>query len=132
MRPAVIHPDDYRVNQTWLIFKVNEVPIRTMEDGDFDCLVLMDAASACIVAQVMVPVTEAEPSLLECKQMFKQGKARKNQLPRELIIPQELQADVLAREAVRQGMKVVRLPETQLQVYTSEARDGFREHFGGA
>ncbi|MBK7144926.1 MAG: hypothetical protein IPH76_06850 [Xanthomonadales bacterium] len=128
----MIHPDDYGVNQAWLIFKVNEVPIRTMEDGDFDCLVLMDAATGIIVAQVMVPVTEAEPSLLECKQMFKQGKARKNQLPRELIIAQEMHAEVLAREAVRLGMKVVRLPEAQLQALTREARDGFRQHFGGA
>lgn len=79
-----------------------------------------------------MPVTEAEPSLLECKQMFKQGKAQGQRLPRELIIAQEMHAEVLAREAVRLGMKVVRLPEAQLQVYTSEARDGFRQHFGGA
>ncbi len=39
MRAALIHPDDYGVNQVELIFKVSEVPIRVAEDGDFDCLV---------------------------------------------------------------------------------------------
>ena len=128
----MLHPKNYRVNQTWMVFKLNDVPIPTEEDGDVNCLVLMDAASCYIVSSAMISVTEAEPSLLESARLLKQGKAQKNELPQELLIPNGLCAEVLASEAERQGIAVVRLPEAQLHVYTEEAREAFREQFGGA
>jgi hypothetical protein len=127
----VIHPRNYHVNQTWLIFKLNEMPIQTEADGDFNCFVLMDAASSYIVSSMMISVSEVEPSLMESKRMFKQGKAQKNALPQELLVPDELCAKELAAEAQRQGIKVVRLPEAQLHAYTEEAREVFRAQFGG-
>jgi hypothetical protein len=127
----MLHPKNYHVNQTWMIFKVNEVPLTTAHDGDFNYFVLMDAASCYIVSAATVPVDRVELPLMEAKRMLKQGKAQKNELPQELIIPFELRAELLAFEAKRQGIKVVRLPEAELQLYTKEARQSFREKLGG-
>ncbi len=59
----MIHPKNYHVNQTWLIFKLNDVPISTEIDGEFNCLVLMDAASCYIVSSEMISATAPGPSL---------------------------------------------------------------------
>jgi hypothetical protein len=127
----MLHPKNYHVNETWIVFKLNDSPISTEEDGDFNCLVLMDAASCFIVSSAMIPTSETGPSQLESKRMLKQGKAHKNGLPKELIIPNEQHADFLASEAERLSITIVRLPESQLQVYTKEAREAFRDNFGG-
>jgi len=128
----MLHPKNYRVNQAWMVFKLNDVPLHTKKDGDFNCFVLMDAASCYIVSSAMISVTEVELSLMESKRMLKQGQAEKNELPQELFVPNELCAEEFVAEAERQGIKVVRLPEAQLHVYTEEAREAFRQHFGGA
>lgn len=125
----MLHPKNYHVNETWIVFKLNDAPIHTEEDGDFNYLVLMDAASCFIVSSAMIPASEAEPSLMESKRMLKQGKAHRNELPREFIIPNEQRADLLASEARRQGITIVRLPEAQLRMYTGEAREAFRKKF---
>ena len=128
---SVVHPQDFRVDETWLVFQLNDVPIRTVQHGDFDCLVLMDAASCYIVAQAMIEATADEPSLLECKQLLKEGRAQSGRLPQTLIIPDELRADIVVREAARLRIQVVRMPEARLTILTREARDGFRRHVQG-
>jgi hypothetical protein len=126
----MLHPNNYRVDETWVAFQLNDAPIPTEQDGDFNCLVLMDAASCYIVSSAMISAEEAEPSLMESKRMLKQGKEQNGAFPLELLIPEELCARVLAAEAERQGIGVVRLPESELRVYTEETRKVFRKKFG--
>ncbi len=131
-RGKMLHPKNYKVNDTWMVFKLNDAPIVTEEDGDFNCFILMDAASCFILTMAMISVNEKEPSLLESKRMLKQGKKHHNKLPKELIIPNEQHANLLASEAERLGIMTLRLPEKQLSVFTKEARESFGEYFGGA
>lgn len=127
-----MHPSQFQVNEAWIAFKLNDAPIITESDGDFNFIALMDAASCFILSSAPVSVSAAEPSKIEVKRLLKQGQAHKQQLPKTLFIPSSQAADFLTLEAARQGITVVRVPEDQLLPFIGEAREGFKERFGGA
>jgi len=127
----MLHPNQFTVNEAWLVFKLNEIPIRTELEGDFNCIALMDAASCFILGNAFAPVGEAEPSKMAVRRLIKEAKAHKRQLPKTLFIPNGQFLSVLPAEAERQGIAVVRVPEEQLLVFIGEARESFKEHFGG-
>ena len=120
------------MNEAWIAFKLNDTPVRTEFDGDFDLIALMDAASCFIVSTTLVSVSAREPSMMEAKRLLKEGQAHKQQLPKTLFVPNDQPAKLLTAEAERQGIAVVRIPEDQLLPLIGEARDGFKERFGGA
>jgi hypothetical protein len=127
----MLHPKQFEVNEAWLAFQLNELPIRTEREGDFNCVALMDAASCFILGNAFAPVGEAEPSKIAVRQLFKEAKAHKHQLPKTLFLPTGQFTGILPAEAERQGIAVVRVPEDQLLVFIGDARESFKEHFGG-
>ena len=127
----MLHPNQFRVNEAWISFKLNDAPIKTEVDGNFNCVALMDAASCFILTVEMVPVTDVEPSKLIARRLLKEARADKQQLPQTLFIPTAQTADNLALEAKRQNIAVIRVPEDQLLIFIGEAREGFRERFTG-
>jgi hypothetical protein len=91
----------------------------------------MDAASCFILANAFAPIGKAEPSTVAVRRLLKEAKAHKQQLPKTLFIPSGQFNRLLPAEAERQGIAVVRVPEDQLLVFIGEARESFKEHFGG-
>lgn len=126
----MLHPNQFQVNEAWIVFKLNDEPIHTEKDGDFDFIALMDAASCFIVSSSPTPSSAGEPTRLEAKRMLKQGKAHKNQLPKTLFVPEHQPAQQLKAEAESHGITVVEVPEDQLLLFIGEAQEGFREQFG--
>lgn len=126
----MLHPNQFRVNEAWIAFRLNDAPICTESDGDFNCLALMDAASCFILSTVFVPAKDEQISKLEARRMLKKGSEHKHKLPDTLFIPSGEIAENLAHEAHRQDVAVVYVSEDQLKVFIGEARDGFKEHFG--
>jgi hypothetical protein len=127
---SVLHPNQFHVNEAWIAFKLNDAPIHTESDGDFNFIALMDAASCFILSSAPVPASAKEPSKMEVRRLLKKGQAHKQQLPKTLFIPSDQPANLLTVEAERQGITVVRVPEDQLLLFVGEAREGFKEHFG--
>ncbi len=127
----MLHPNQFHVNEAWIAFKLNDAPIVTGVDGDFNFIALMDAASCFILCTTPIPASAAEPTKMEARRLLKEGQAHKHQLPRTLFIPSAQSAKILAAEAKRRGITVVRVPEDQLLLFIGEAREGFRERFGG-
>jgi len=127
----VLAPNQFQVNEAWIAFKLNDAPISIQEDGDFNVLALMDAASCFILGTELVPADSTEPSQLESMRLLKGGQSHKDQLPKKLLIPNKQAADILTREAERIGIVVVRVPEEQLLAFIDEAREGFQEHVNG-
>ncbi len=123
----MLHPNQFQVNEAWIAFQLNDLPIPIESDGDFNCLTLMDAASCFILGSAYVPASEAEPSQLDARQLLKTGQAHKNELPKRLFIPTEQPADNLVVEAERQNIAVVRVPEEQLAIFIVETRELFKE-----
>ena len=79
-----------------------------------------------------MPANAAGPSKIKAKRLLKKAQARKQQLPKTLFIPGNQTAPLLSAEAKRQGITVVSVPEDQLLTFIGEAREGFREQFGGS
>ena len=127
----MLHPNQFEVNEAWIVFKLNDAPIQTERDGDFNCFALMDAASCFILGSECIAAWAVEPSKMEARRLLKAGQGHKQELPRTLLIPQEQKADAFAAEATHQKITVTRVPENELLVFIGEAREGFRERFGG-
>lgn len=127
----MLHPSQFQVDEAWIVFKINEGPIFTKADGDFNVIGLMDAASCFMLGAEFVPATSVEPSELESKRLLKRGQSHNQQLPGTLYIPDNQVADILSTEAERNGIAVVRVPESQLLVFIGEAREGFKQRVGG-
>jgi len=126
----MLHPNQFAVNEAWIAFQLNRVPILTERDGPLNCLALMDAASCYILGSELVAAEKAEPNLRESRRLLDLGRSHKQQLPKTLFIAREQTADVLEREAGRQKIEVVRVPESELTLLIGEARDLFHERFG--
>ena len=124
----MFHPTQFKVNETWISFKLNDAPVVTDADGDFNIFALMDAASCFILGTGFVPADSKELSQMEAKRLLNSGHSHKKQYPKELIIPNNQVANILCKEAERCGISIVRVPEEQLQVLIGEAREGFQEH----
>jgi hypothetical protein len=91
----------------------------------------MDAASCFILGNTFAPAGDAEPSTMAVQSMIEEARAHEQALPTTLIIPSGQFDRILAVEAQRQGISVVRVPEDQLLVFIGPARELFKEHFGG-
>ncbi len=127
----MLHPNQFQVNEAWIVFKLNDAPIPTTLDGDFNFIALMDAASCFILSSVPIATSAAEPSNMEAERLLKEGQAHKQQLPKTLFIPSDQRANTITAEAERQGVTVVRVPEDQLLLFVGDARENFKVRFGG-
>jgi hypothetical protein len=128
----MIHPNQFKVNEAWIAFKLNDAPIITDRDGDFNMIALMDAASCFILSTLSVSAMAEQLTELESKELLEKGWIHKQDLPKTLIIPNHQVANLLQIEAESQGITVVRVPEDQLMLFIGEARTGFKEHLGGS
>ena len=131
MSTYVFHPKHFQVNEAWIVFKLNDAPIPTAADGDFNLIALMDAASCFILGTVTISTDEAELAIFDAEQLLKNGKAHKQVLPSKLLIPKHLPVGVLAKEAESQGIAVVYVSEKQLLLFIEDPREHFKESFSG-
>jgi len=127
----MLHPDQFQVNEAWIAFRLNEWPVHTEQDGDFDIFAFMDAASCFLLSSRPVPASGEGPGKLESRRLLKQAKAHKKRWPKTLFLPREQPALSIVAEAKRQGIAVVHVPEDQLLPFIGEVREGFRESLIG-
>jgi hypothetical protein len=125
----MLHPSQFVVNQAWIVFRVNDAPVRTEQDGDFNLFALMDAASCYIVSSMLVSAASDEPAIQEVRHLFDEGRSHHDRLPETLFIPSGMSSQFLAAEAQHQGITVIHVPEAQLEPFIGEAREAFVEHF---
>lgn len=124
----MLHPNQFYVNEAWIAFQLNEAPLITDRDGDFNIIALMDAASCFILGMGYVNSNSLALSHLKAKKLLKAGYDHKKQYPKEIIIPNQLVADTLILETQSSGIKLRREPEQKLEIFLNEARESFREH----
>jgi len=126
----MLHPNQFHVNETWIAFQLNDAPIITDRDGDFNIIALMDAASCFILGMGYIKTNTLELSRQDAKKLLKTGYDHKKQYPIEIIIPNHMVADALALEAKSIGINIRNEEEKMLEVFLGEARESFREHLG--
>ena len=127
----MLHPNQFTVNEAWLVFRLNEAPIVTVLEGDFNCFALMDAASCFILSSTLAPMGEAEPSKMAVRRLFQEAKAHKGKLPKKVFVPDDQFMRTVPDEVKRLKIAIARMPEDELLVFIGEARESFQEHFVG-
>ena len=127
----MLHPNQFHVNEAWIVFKLNDAPLATEADGDFNLLALMDAASCFMLGTTTISTSSPELSQMEAKRFLKNGQSHKKQLPMKIFIPDTLLAGQFATEAQRLKIGIQRIPGTELNVFIGEARESFKQRFGG-
>ena len=123
----MLHPNQFQVNEAWIAFQLNDVPIETIEDGSFNCVALMDAASCFILGNAFVPIAAQAPSPTEMRRLLKSGWEHRREYPGTLFVPKGQFEASVSSEATRRGISVVPVEEDQLLAFIAEARQGFRE-----
>jgi hypothetical protein len=123
----VLHPSQFQVNEAWVAFQLNDMPIETMRDGSFNCVALMAAASCLILGNTFIPTTVAAPSSVELRRLLEAGWEHKRQYPTTLLVPKGQFAAVASIEATLHGIEVIPVEEDQLFSLIGDARQGFRE-----
>jgi hypothetical protein len=126
----MFHPNQFEVDEAWIAFTLNDEPIHTEQDGDFDFVALMDAASCFILSSAHIPSRQREPNESESKRLLEDGQIHKGRLPKTLFVPVEQPAEALVAEAKRQGIEIVRVAKKQLFPVIGEALESFRQAFG--
>jgi hypothetical protein len=119
--------EEFEVNEAWIVFRLNGLPIQTAQDGSLNCMAIMDAASGFILGSELVAVDAVEISQLEAKRLLAAGKIQTKMYPSVILIPVDFVADVFTQQALRQGIQVKRVPERELLPFIDEARVGFEQ-----
>ena len=127
----MLKPDQFDVNEAWIIFRLNDAPITTEADGDFNVLCLMDAASCYILGNEFIPTHSAGVPELVAKRLIEAGMSQAQKLPQKLLLSLELEPGQFAELAEGCGAEVSRVPEDELSAFTLEAREGFQAYIGG-
>lgn len=123
----MLEPNQFTPNEAWVVFQLNDAPVHTEDGGDFNCIVLMDAASCFLLGHAFAVAAQAEPPSVDVRRLFTAGWKHQRRYPRTLFVPKGQFPTVVPAEAVRNGITVVTVAESELALFTSEAREGFRE-----
>jgi hypothetical protein len=69
---SALHPRQFQVNEAWIAFQLNDLPINAGKDGWFNCVCLMDAASCYILGTELIPASEAEPAKGQARDAYRE------------------------------------------------------------
>lgn len=121
----MLHPDQFEVNEAWIVFRLNDKPLHTELEGDVNCIVLMDAASGFLLGFVLVPPGSTLGLEVEARQLLDGGEKYKKVLPRLLFAARGEAADLVTQDATARGVEVVPVADDELHEFTREVRESF-------
>lgn len=129
----MLHPSQFAPNEAWVFFKLNNLPVSTELDGEFDVIALMDAASLFILGSEFVSVGSSGSAAPQIHQLLEAAHSHRQAWPNKLLVPQATPVDKLVAEAESLWISVAAVSEAELSTFTREAQQGFKAHFcGGA
>ncbi len=126
-----IEPSDFAHNEAWLFFQLNEIPVRTETDGDFNAVVIMEVATGVILGMELVKASIAGLPEFLSRKLLAYAEGQTGSRPRKLFMASGYDADDLTRVARAMGIEVEQVPARDLAAITQEAREGFSAHFSG-
>lgn len=128
----MLDSNQFHVMEAWVAFNLNEAPILTERDGDFNVVALMDAASCFLLSSGFISTGQFEMTTAEARRALEEAWSHKKNFPEKLIVSAELRANALMAESRKLGIEVMEMSEDLLQPLIAEARDSFREHFASS
>ena len=126
-----LQPQQFEKNQAWVAFRLNDLPIETEADGNFNVIGLLDAATLFLLGAEFISTAAREATEAEAQRLLGSGCSKSGKLPDFLYIPANEEANNLVSVAEAQGVAVIRSVESELMAFIGEARSSFRERFSG-
>ncbi len=126
----MLEPGQFEFNEAWLVFQLNEAPVSTEADGDFNVVCLMEAVSLYILGFEFVPTQEPVSDQVAIG-LLETGMFKGRTLPQQLLVSSGLDFNSFKVHAKRLGIEFVLKSEENLLPFTSEAKEGFKAHAGG-
>ena len=127
----MLEPSQFQPNEAWIVFRLNGAPISTQEDGEFNVVCLMDAASCYILDNEFVSVYGSPVPSFAARRLLARAQNQAGCLPIKCYLSSELQTGELSVLAEKLGVEVIPATEPELSRFTSEAKEGFLAHIGG-
>lgn len=128
MKPLL--PNQFKVNEAWIVVKVNEIPIE-LREGNFYIYVIMDAASTYIIGQALSKVENDSPSKDDVTSIFKSGWDQTKSWPKKLIIPDAASPNNSFFTTAQQlNIAVEFIPKTCLLSFIKPVQESFLTKFG--
>lgn len=126
-----VEPSDFFRNEAGLIFQLNEAPVLTEADGDFNVMAVMDVATKLIFGMELVQANIPGLSEVQSRKLLAEAEGAAGTRPQKLFMASAYDADDLVKVAMDMGIKGERVPLQDLSDITLEAREGFAVHVGG-
>lgn len=131
-RALPINPGKYAQNEAWVPFQLNDAPVHTEADGDFDVMAIMDVATGLILGMEFVGVLAEELSEFESRKLLASAESEAGGRPKSLFVDSDKKAARTVEAAGALGLEVIRESGSNLSPITQEAREGFAAHVSGA
>jgi len=127
----MLTPDQFSVNEAWIAIRINEA-FMFVKDEPYDIYVLMDAASAYVLGNVLSKVVDEAPQEEDGEALFEEAWATKNQWAEKLIGPKSSIAEnVFRRQAEQNGLSVETVPLSDLEPIVGPLKELFASDFMG-
>ncbi len=127
----MLHPSQFSLNEVWILFRLNDSPVCTEENGDFHVVCLMDAASCYILGTELFSVESASVPGAVAAKLMETALNQSNEFPGQIYISSTLSAEDAQLVFTELAITVSVIPDNELSPFLSEAREGFLEHVGG-
>jgi hypothetical protein len=126
-----LQPNQFKVNEAWILFQISGKPIATERDGPAICFGLMDASSCFMLSGTFFPGTDGNAlSKNNVQEILRKGWEHKKQYPEKLFVVKELLTAEIETQARAQGIDVNGVSESELKSIIGEAQQEFRKRFG--
>ena len=127
----MLTPDQFRVNEAWIVVRVNETFL-FVKDEPYDIYVLIDAASCYVLGHVLSRVTDEAPHEKDVKALFKKAWEAKNQWAEKLILTENsIAEDVFRKQAEQNSLSVSIVPLSDLEPIVGPLKESFASDFIG-
>ena len=118
----------FEVNALWVVFKLNDAPVSTRADGDFDVLCVMDARSRHILSTDFVPLRREPDPASHILKLVKAAQAEAGASPSKILMMESLKVKESSPVLTALGCEVEAVSEQDLSELIREAKESFRAH----
>ena len=127
----MLSPDNYRVNEAWIVAKINNVPFFVQSD-EYDVYVLLDAGSTYVFGHALSRVTDGSTTVEDVVALFDTAWQGKHQWPEKIIVTDNSKtAAIFESQAKKNGLPVIYMPLTELEPIVGELMNLFKADFNG-
>lgn len=113
-----IAPSHFFENEAWLLFQLNDAPVRTDADGDFNAVAIMEASTGSILGMELVPLTMIDLPEFSSRKLLASSETKAGARPQKLFLACGDEADELVKVATAMKIEVESVPADDLAAIT--------------